>query len=918
MLPGGAEFGHFSSTRADAASDDLSSWARHQGGRVGAARTMTTAGAQLQFGAEFALFLVALAGLSFMLLRVELLVDGPMFRLALGSGLAALAAGAFLHGSLLVDDPNDAGLFALRIAGVALVTLVPIRWRAGTTSRLAMWTAVVALLASEVALRTDHDVAGDWLRSAGALGLGIAFLVAARRSIPTRIAASSAAILLAVVLAVALALSVVISNNVEDQAIRRFAGEANAEANVMKAQPVFALADVNLAASALPTETGVASAIATLRDPNTSDEARASATNLLSTALDLTVGLLTKNDPHIGPAVLVGIDGSVIATNTGISPAEAVQLAGSEVVTQTRVSQNPFASIVVTPAPDAHAYAVAASPVVSEGQPVGVIVVGARVDDNYLLERLGLTSNDVAGYGLTLATRDAVVARGGDQPTDAAALEVARRVLDGAPSASLNKDGRLLAARPVVPADRPVAATIVSVPVSFVASTREDLFRVLFFVALGSALVALVLASVVGERIGFALRRLTAAAAQLQAGDLHASAELRSDDELGVLSSTFDEMTSSIRTMTADLRKAASDEAELRGRLQTVVAGMADALVAVDERGDITDFNTAAERLCLVPARKAIGRPVGQILQMFDADGSSLTPRVSRPVLDGWSESATLVQAGGTEIPVAVSAGTLRGVDNQVVGAVFLLRDMRREQEVERMKTEFLSNISHELRTPLTPIKGYAGVLRNRKVGEERVKEFAAEIEAGVNQLERVVDQLVNFATMAAGRLDLRTEPVKIRDLLDAVIERWQPRVEGTHELRRKVARGVPALVADRRYLEQSLDELVDNAVKYSPSGGRVLLTATVSSNGRGDVVRLGVADEGVGIPPERLDSIYEDFAQGDASATRRFGGLGLGLALVSRIVRAHGGELECTSTPGKGTQFTITLPVRSQAESSA
>jgi signal transduction histidine kinase len=298
-----------------------------------------------------------------------------------------------------------------------------------------------------------------------------------------------------------------------------------------------------------------------------------------------------------------------------------------------------------------------------------------------------------------------------------------------------------------------------------------------------------------------------------------------------------------------------------------------------------------------------------------DADGADVSARIGRAVVEPWTIAADVrAGEGRADVPVVISASPLRSGAGRLNGAVFVIRDMRREREIDQMKTEFIANVSHELRTPLTPIKGYGDLLATRSLDGERVQRFGSEIAIAARQLERIVDQLVQFATIAAGRLRLATEPVPAGELVDAAMARWNDRLDERHGLTKRVVASLPAIQVDRRTMDMALDELIDNAVKYSPDGGRIRLSAAGGENGHTGWVTVTVQDDGVGVPPDRVESIFDDFSQGDGSATRRFGGLGLGLALVSRVVRAHGGELSCESRPGRGTKMSMRLPVAESA----
>jgi signal transduction histidine kinase len=226
------------------------------------------------------------------------------------------------------------------------------------------------------------------------------------------------------------------------------------------------------------------------------------------------------------------------------------------------------------------------------------------------------------------------------------------------------------------------------------------------------------------------------------------------------------------------------------------------------------------------------------------------------------------------------------------------------------MKTEFLANVSHELRTPLTPIRGYAEMIARRpELTRPQVEQFVDEILLSTTRMSRAVELLVDVAALEGGRVAPERSAVRVRGFVDDRVETWKQRYpERAGDFKRRVAGKLPAVDIDERWVRRALDELADNAVKYTAAKSAITVVASLTDDGSGRV-RLALVDAGPGFDIESTGDLVADFAQADASETRRVGGLGLGLGFVSRVVERFGLELEVASTPGQGSEFALLLP---------
>ena len=845
---------------------------------------MSASSAQLQFAAEFVLFLAAASGLALLALRGALLNDKTGGEFALTGGFVALGTSAFLHGSRLVDDGGSTVIVGLRSAGIVAVLIGCLwGWVAGEAARVLLGVAVAFLAAATFVDSADSSTFSRVALTLGGLAMGAAVLLASRRSIAARVAATAATTLLIVVLVLGVAISAVLVDTVQDSALDRIDLRAKNEARTAAGQSAIRIQEARIVAASLAgNQDSISELLAARVAPRGSEQlgkylARFGERGFLS---DVALAYIAQN--------------GLVHGYYNLDVPQVVELAGKPVVTE-GLRSGERASIELLGNP-LRAYSVAVEPVESDrtvGR-VGVAIALKRLDESYL----DVVADDDPSLSLSLIKNLTVVARRGGQPSTAAIAGMVRRALVEGLSSKGIVDDRFVAVAPLKLGDgTPQLALVASSPTTLVDRTRNDVFRNLFLVALGGALLALLFAVAVGARIGAGLSRLRTAAEAIQEGDFGVRAGVESADEVGLLSRAFDSMASSVQDKTAT-------EARLRGRLEAVVAGMGEALVALDAGNRVTDFNRAAAELVGVRQDEAIGRPVEEIVRLTDEEGSPIV--IGSSTAGRWSTVGMVETLDGRRIPVAVSVGVLRGPGAEAGGNVVVLADLTKERQVERMKKEFLSRIGHELRHPLVPLMGYAEILNRKEVPREQARAMHSEMLDQSHKLLRHVEMLEFFAADGAGEDFLRLEEVDPRVVIDDVVRRWQHRLGTPEVIRPRVRRSTPTVVADRRRLTKCLDELVDNAVKFSVNGGKIVVSAEPHPDGG---VEISVTDHGQGMTAAEQDKAFEEFVQGDPSDTRAHGGLGLGLAFVRRVTEAHGGTLLCSSVLGKGSKFSIVVP---------
>jgi PAS domain S-box-containing protein len=363
-----------------------------------------------------------------------------------------------------------------------------------------------------------------------------------------------------------------------------------------------------------------------------------------------------------------------------------------------------------------------------------------------------------------------------------------------------------------------------------------------------------------------------------------------------------------IRAAEAALRQALRQAEEARDRTTAILRSVTDALIVTDNQGRILLMNRVAEQLTASACTAVTGAPLDAIL----AD-DALRRELAQARRQAGSESGFEVEFSpgnrpserlvlqGRVAPILDSCGTQ-------LGHISLLRDITRERQVDRLKSEFISTAAHELRTPLTSILGFTEILRNLadegNFDPAQEREFLDIILDKAETLAHLIDELLDLGRIESGRsLQLELQPCDLGELLTRIA-----RQHAEMDQQRSYCLDLPAspqrLSADPRKLTQILDNLLGNAAKYSPPGSRIQMKARSES----DSCTIEVVDAGIGLAPEHLEVVFEKFYRVDASNTAREG-LGLGLTIARNLAQAHGGQLWLESSPGQGTRAILQLP---------
>jgi two-component system phosphate regulon sensor histidine kinase PhoR len=418
-----------------------------------------------------------------------------------------------------------------------------------------------------------------------------------------------------------------------------------------------------------------------------------------------------------------------------------------------------------------------------------------------------------------------------------------------------------------------------------------------------ASLLGLVAAILLSRGMLRRIQRLVTFAGKLAAGEPPPYLASERRDALGLLEAQLGDMARSVAGTIAELRVE-------QERLEAILRGMVEGVLVTDLDGAVVLMNARSRELLAVPSEvETRGRPLVELTR-----DPALADLMRELAAGAPIASRDVTLAGGNGPTLQVNAGRLRGADGQAFGFVLVLHDVTELRRLEVIRRDFVANVSHELRTPLTAIKGYAETLLG-PAGDDRetARRFLAVIDRHSERLGRLINDLLALSDLELGRTPLRLSAVAIGPVVDDVLQIFaEPVARAGVRVSAQVAPGLPLVQADGDRLRQVLINLVDNAIKYTPQGGQVMVRAVpAAGNEHAGMVEIAIEDSGIGIPAQDLPRLTERFFRVDKARSRELGGTGLGLAIVKHIVHRHRGSLDIDSEPGKGSVFTLFLPAQ-------
>ena len=392
------------------------------------------------------------------------------------------------------------------------------------------------------------------------------------------------------------------------------------------------------------------------------------------------------------------------------------------------------------------------------------------------------------------------------------------------------------------------------------------------------------------------MSRILQGAQALAQGDLDRRIREDRDDEFGRLASVLNRAAEGIQEQFA----AATRE---RARFSAVLAAMEDGLLAVDHRGLVLLVNDALARSHNLAA--AAGTPYLEVFRQAE-----IGALIDRVLTTGERQTAEIDLAGTSRSFVLVGV-PFPASPGEAHGAVITFNDVSERRRVDRIRRDFVANASHELRTPLTSIRGFVEALEDGGLDErDTAKRFLSRIRANADRMAALVDDLLELSRLESGAQPSSSEPLDGSAVAADVIASFAKIASRKSIALLAVPAETPPVSGDSDRLRRILEHLVDNALKYTPDGGRV--TLRVGSSGEGALI--AVEDTGPGIAAEHLPRLFERFYRVDTARSRELGGTGLGLSIVKHLAESMGASVRVTSVPGEGSRFEIHLPVRAQA----